>query len=197
MKIRLIRHGETIWQSERRYQGSSDVPLSEEGKQKLFVADALPDRLYVSALKRASETAEILFPKVEQIPVEGLNEMRFGRFEGKNYIEMERDEDYRKWVESGCMGKCPEGESMDEFIERVSSAFLEIVRLAWKDQVEEIAIVAHGGTQMAVLSAFLEGEENTDYFKLAAGCGEGYLLEVSDPFSKRFLKLIGHCSYTR
>ena len=53
-------------------------------------------------MTRARQTAHILFPQAEQIVVPGLREMDFGTFEGRNYIEMENDPDYRAWVDSNC-----------------------------------------------------------------------------------------------
>ena len=67
MRVIMIRHGETIWSSERRYQGISDVPLSEEGRRKLKPADLKPRRVFVTPLVRTRETAEILFPEARQI----------------------------------------------------------------------------------------------------------------------------------
>ena len=61
----LVRHGETDWNAERRWQGHADVPLNERGrKQAQRLADSFPgdavDAIYASDLARARETAEIL-----------------------------------------------------------------------------------------------------------------------------------------
>ena len=44
-----------------------------------------------STLQRTSQTARILFPEAKLVPVDGLKEMCFGSFEGRNFIEMEKD----------------------------------------------------------------------------------------------------------
>ena len=52
-------------------------------------------QVYVSPLCRAVDTARVLFPAARLVPVHDLREMGFGIFEGRNYVEMERDPDYR------------------------------------------------------------------------------------------------------
>ena len=42
--------------------------------------------------------------------MDGLKEMCFGSFEGRNYIEMEHDPDYQAWVAANCESSCPDGE---------------------------------------------------------------------------------------
>ena len=49
------------------------------------------------------------------MPVDGLKEMCFGSFEGRNYVEMEHDPDYQAWVAANCESSCPDGERKDEF----------------------------------------------------------------------------------
>ena len=61
---------------------------------------------------------------------DGLKEMDFGVFEGRNYREMEYDPQYRAWVETGCEGRCPGGESKAEFCQRVCTAFAALVDAA-------------------------------------------------------------------
>ena len=94
MTIYLLRHGETIYNTEKRYQGQRDIPLSTKGRAALCPADIRPARVYVSPMTRARQTAAVLFPQAQQIIVPGLREMDFGTFEGRNYVEMENDPDY-------------------------------------------------------------------------------------------------------
>ena len=72
MKLWLIRHGLTKLGEEKRYQGALDEPLSERGCAELKRADFAPARVYVSPMRRARETAAILFPDAEQIAVPEL-----------------------------------------------------------------------------------------------------------------------------
>ena len=61
----LARHGETVWNRERKYQGQSDVPLTDEGRiQAKSLSERLKDEkidvIYASDLGRTMETAEII-----------------------------------------------------------------------------------------------------------------------------------------
>ena len=89
MRVELIRHGETLWQGTGRYQGQTDVPLSEQGRQALSPASFSPEKVYITALQRTRQTAERLFPQARLVVVEDLGEMNFGRFEGRSAAEME------------------------------------------------------------------------------------------------------------
>lgn len=150
MLIYLLRHGETAWNAEKRYQGLTDLPLSDRGRALLRRADFSPERVYVSPLVRARETAAILFPEVEQVVVPDFREMDFGVFEGRSAGEMADDPDYRAWVEGGCTGRCPGVEDWAEFSRRTCAAFEVLMETA----PDPLVIVAHGGTQMAVLERF-------------------------------------------
>ena len=82
MLIYLLRHGRTEYNVQKRYQGQRDIPLSAESAAKPRRADFSPEIVYVTPLQRTSQTAKILFPEAKLVPVEGLKEMNFGRFEG-------------------------------------------------------------------------------------------------------------------
>ena len=171
MTVLLIRHGMTKLGEEKRYQGSLDSPLSEQGRAALKRADFDPAHVYVSPMLRARETAAILFPKSEQIVVSDLREMDFGAFEGRGWWEMEHDSAYRAWVDGECLSRCPEGEDRNGFTERVNAAMGDLLR-----KEEDCAvIVAHGGTQMAALGE--HAFPRRDYFAWQTACGCGWLLE--------------------
>ena len=70
MEILLLRHGETAYNAERRYQGQRDIPLSPKGRAALHRAGFAPDTVYVSPLRRATETAAVLFPTARQVVVQ-------------------------------------------------------------------------------------------------------------------------------
>ena len=173
LKIYLLRHGRTAWNDEFRYQGISDTPLSSEGEAELIPAGFLPDTVYVSPLRRARRTAELLFPGVCQKVIADLAEMNFGVFEGRTAVEMERDSAYRAWVEGGCLGQCPGGEDRASFCERVCDAFVALVERT--PDAAPLVIVAHGGVQMAVMERFALPEKS--YFSWISPKGGGYVLQ--------------------
>ena len=170
MLIYLLRHGETAWNRERRYQGLTDIPLSDRGRALLGRADFSPERVYVSPLLRARETAAVLFPEAEQVTVLDFREMDFGAFEGRTAEEMADDPTYRVWVAGGCRGRC-----------RGRAAFVKLL----ETEQEQLVIVAHGGVQMAILERY--AKPHRDYFHWHAPCGGGFLLDGPD--------LIGEVQY--
>ena len=172
MKVWLLRHGSTALSEARRYQGRLDEGLSEKGKAALCKAGLSLQRVYVSPARRARETAAILFPGSRQRVVEDLREMDFGAFEGRGWWEMEQDPDYRNWVDGGCMGSCPGGEGRALFSARVCAAFEGI--LQEEKESAELAVIAHGGTQMSVLERW--GEPERVYYQWQSPCGGGWLL---------------------
>lgn len=195
MKIYLLRHGETEYNALKKYLGNTDLPLSVRGRAELAQADFLPEAVYVSPLRRTAETAEILFPNVRQIAVPDLREMDFGIFEGKSYLEMEHLPAYRAWVDGGCLGQIPEGESMAGFSARTCAAFASLADQAHESGAKQLVIVAHGGTQMAVMERF--ALPHKDYFSWRGPLGGGFVLDAPRWRKDRVLTLLDTVRYTR
>jgi len=193
--IYLIRHGETAWNAVRKYQGSVDLPLSPEGAAALCRADFCPGKVYVSPLLRARQTASILFPDAPQLVVEELREMSFGDFEGRSPDEMENDPAFRAWVDGDCVAPCPNGESREEFTARSAAVFQRLVDEALEREEEKLVIVAHGGTQMALMEKYVRPQ--APYYTWLAGNGKGYLLDAARWRERRELALVERLSYRR
>jgi probable phosphoglycerate mutase len=149
--ILLARHGETDWNSERRWQGHADRPLNEVGREQAReLAESLADRtidvVYSSDLLRAHQTALIVAQRLG-LPVDvdaGLREVDVGDWSGRVHTEIEgRDPDgYRRWQEGG--KGWGGGESYEEMGERVVAA---VLRLAARHHPgETVLIVTHGGS---------------------------------------------------
>lgn len=146
----LVRHGETPWTMIRRFQGHTDTSLTPRGRgQARAVAKRLralkPDLLYCSALRRARETAEAVgaVTKLKIRTDARLNELGFGRWEGKSADELFKSGDpvYRQW----CRGRRvnpPGGETLECFEKRIAS-FLKDLR---RSPAKRVAVVAHGGS---------------------------------------------------
>lgn len=180
MKLLLLRHGQTAYNRAMRYQGVSDIPLSPEGRAALGPACFCPERVYTSPLRRAEETARIFFPSAELLAVDGLQEMNFGAFEGRTALEMENDPAYAAWLASGGTRRCPLGESRAEFVERTCTAFCALVEQALARGETVLVLVAHGGTQISLLSRF--GRPSCSYSTaLCAPNGGGYACVLEPP----------------
>ena len=175
MRVSLIRHGLTALGESGRYQGRIDEPLSDKGRASLRTAEVFPPRVYTSPAKRAAETAAILFPKAEQIPVEELWEMNFGAFEGRGWWEMDDDPQYRAWIDGNCRGQCPGGEDMETFTERVCRGLQRILAREIAEESGGTIVVAHGGIQMAALSCL--GDGSREFWQWQTDCGCGWLLD--------------------
>lgn len=229
MEVWLIRHGMTRLGEEGRYQGRADEGLSEGGRRALRreeapcqaiaageaggqpcagadvgapgggCARALP-HVYVSPALRCRETARILFPEAEQIPVPGLWEMDFGAFDGRGWWEMADDPAYRSWVDGGCLGPCPGGEDRTAFTRRVCAAFEWILEREAVPRPERagarppVVIVAHGGVQMAVLEKW--GVPAGEYFRWQTPCGCGWRLVLDDTPGREPDKASGRRDFT-
>ena len=156
-----MRHGETIWNRERRYQGQSDIPLTGEGRtQARILSERLKnekiDVIYASDLSRTIETAEIIAKyhgqKVLTAPL--MRELSFGIWEGMTYDEIIQKwpQEYKEWQADPYNKKPPEGETLSELCQRVSKFLMETAK---KHPESRILVVSHAGPIRAVLSVLL------------------------------------------
>jgi broad specificity phosphatase PhoE len=162
----LIRHAESIWNAEERWQGQADPPLSERGvAQAEAIAHALPqqraDALLCSDLRRARQTAEIVGRALglEPQPDPRLRELDVGRWAGLTRREIEAlDPELLKRFEN----EAPEvraggGESRAEIRARVRRTFRE---LAQAHPGAQLIVVTHLGVVRALRpGAHLENAE--------------------------------------
>lgn len=165
MQLIFVRHSMTAGNLEHRYIGrKTDEPLCKQGiefakQQAKQWKELFPEYVFVSPMLRCRETALILFPNLPQIIIPDLAECEFGQFEGKNFKELSDNAAYQKWIDSGGMLPFPGGESREEFFSRCCKALKQLVQ---SNVFETAAVVAHGGTFMAVLSEM--EESHTSYF---------------------------------
>lgn len=195
MLIYLLRHGLTEYNAQKRYQGQRDIPLSPEGLAQLRRANFSPAVVYITPLQRTRQTARVLFPEAKLVEVPGLQEMCFGSFEGRNYIEMEHDADYQAWVASNCEAECPDGERKEDFSRRICAAFSMLVNKALADGEPQLVILAHGGTQMAALERY--AVPHKDYYAWCGPNAGGFVLDAHDWAEKHILTVIKTVQYTK
>ncbi len=161
-ELYLVRHGQTLWNQQRRLQGQRDSALTSEG---LRQAESLADRLinkkfsaiYTSDLGRTMITSRIVSAKLngQQVyPDIRLRERNFGIFHGLNWEEiMKRFPEEGKNEKSGNVEYIiPEGESRQQVLDR-SKEFLNDIIL--KHQGESILAVTHGGIVSSVVRLVL------------------------------------------
>lgn len=148
--IILIRHGETLWNRERRMQGQTDTALSDIGRAQ---AGALGERLartalaalYSSDLTRARDTAHAIAQRTGHDIVTDvrLRERRFGIFEGLTYGEMSvrHPEEWQRFQSRDPDYVIPGGECAREFNARCLDCLTEI---AERHEGGHVVVVTHG-----------------------------------------------------
>ena len=155
--IYLLRHGEVLGAETRRFIGHLDVPLSPLGEQQCEAQAArlrgLPlAALFSSDLVRARRSAEIIGAPHGLAPtvLPALREMAMGRWDGLTATEIRtrEPEAFADWMARVGEFPFPEGESVPDLMARAVPAF-EAIAAAHAGQA--VAIVAHGGTNRALL----------------------------------------------
>lgn len=175
-KLLFIRHGATAGNLERRYIGRTDEPLCDLGIGQITkqIGKYSAHQVFVSPMLRTRQTAQLLFPQVEAQVVEDFRETNFGIFEGKTYAELSDCPEYCEWVETGCSGPIPEGESIAQFKNRCCKAFETVVSAVEEDSTA--ALVVHGGVIMAILEAY--GQPRRDFYSYHIANGEAIGCEL-------------------
>ena len=146
-KLILIRHGETNYTLKNMCCGQKDIPLNAKGiKQtqclRYQFKDVKIDKVYTSNLKRAIQTAKIVFPNKIIHKRKDLGEIDFGQFSGLTYIEIKKlfPNSYNILINSPAKAKMPNGETMYNFAKRVEESFNKILK---ENTVDVIALVSH------------------------------------------------------
>ncbi|MGL4369670.1 MAG: histidine phosphatase family protein [Spirochaetota bacterium] len=158
-ELLLIRHGETDHNRERRFTGSTDIPLNSTGREQAlalharFAAEGITS-VYSSSLLRCRETAQIVSGIAPSLSP-ALCEMNFGIFETLTYDEATAayGEQFSLWMKDKMNYRIPHGESYSEMAQRVLSFFSDLL----SSDIERAAVVSHSGCIRAVLSYYLLG----------------------------------------
>jgi 2,3-bisphosphoglycerate-dependent phosphoglycerate mutase len=149
--LTFIRHGETDWNRQQRFQGQIDVPLNAAGHAQAArlpraLAGSAPDVFLSSDLARAQETAAPLARAWGQPPqlLPGLREQSFGIFEGLDLpaIRAQHEPLWQDWLQYRADFNLPGGESLREFSARVLQS---VQALAQTHSGRTVVVVTHGG----------------------------------------------------
>ena len=164
-RILLLRHGETDWNRQSRFQGQIDVPLNATGRQQAqqaaaFLRQTPMKRAYSSPMARPRETAELVLEHhahVPLIPDQGLLEIGHGLWEGKLEEEIQA-----RWPQLLATWKAaphqvvmpgPGGETIQQVSQRAVAAMERIAQ----DLVDgdTALVVAHDAVNKAILCHLL------------------------------------------
>lgn len=157
LELWLVRHGETLWNRERRIQGQSRNPLSEKGIKQarrlgVRLLEEAFDTVYASDLPRALQTAHLALPGAEITQDTRLREVSRGVLEGKIDAELSPEEvRVREEMRRDRYGYRPErGENFADVAARVQ---------AWLDDLPKesrVVTFTHGGVIHTTLRLVLE-----------------------------------------
>ena len=162
-RIFLIRHGETNWNKEGRFQGQIDIPLNENGKDQArktykYLRNTFFNKAFSSSLHRPYETAQIILQNNKDLKIEKIDslvEISHGLWEGK--LEAEIREKWpillKNWHDKPEEVIMPEGESIKDVSERSLKAFNKIC-LSQKDNDLSL-IVAHDAVNKTLICNIL------------------------------------------
>ncbi len=180
VRLLLVRHGETEWNRQGRFQGQIDIPLNDNGRlqaQKAgeFLKDVPVDFAVSSSMSRPKETAEIILQQHSQIELgleDGLREISHGLWEGKFETEIEQEfpGELEKWRTIPETVQMPEGENLQQVCDRSVATWQSIVQVALDNQRQIGLIVAHDATNKTLLCHIL-GLSGKNFWNFRQGNG--------------------------
>ncbi|MBN1265586.1 MAG: histidine phosphatase family protein [Anaerolineales bacterium] len=169
VRLILIRHGTTIWNSQNRFIGTTDLPLDENGKRQAkqlasHLTRDIPDVIYSSNLKRAAETAAIIAESCSLEPVldPRLREIDFGIWEGLTLdeISLSYSSEYARWT-AGIPVPNMNIEPSDSLLVRAGS-FLHHIRTNHRG--DTVLTVSHGAIMQAIIFLALSLPYRNDWY---------------------------------
>ncbi|MGB3612463.1 MAG: histidine phosphatase family protein [Elainellaceae cyanobacterium] len=158
-RVLLVRHGETNWNRDKRFQGQIDIPLNDTGRRQAaqcadFLQAAQIDRAISSAMSRPRETAEIILEPHVGVPLSTMDELQeigHGLWEGQ--LEPDIEQGYpgllQQWKDAPETVQMPEGETLQQVWDRAIAAWNTIVASAQPGEV--ILVVAHDAVNKSLL----------------------------------------------
>lgn len=190
----FVRHGETDWNVQKKIQGTTDVPLNENGlRQAKELADKLVqeryqiDRVYSSPQIRAQVTAQTAARALGRVceVVPDLAEMDLGRWEGDNWpnIEAVYGEKYHYWNAHRRYVPTPGGECYNDVLKRVFRALEHIM----KQETGNVLILSHSAIILS-LRCYLAGLCMDDETMLKYRAKNAEVIEIDAEEIKKAIK---------
>jgi len=188
-RIFLIRHGETNWNKEGRFQGQIDIPLNDNGKNQArktfeYLRSISFNKAFSSSMHRPYETAQIILQNNKDLKIEKIDsliEISHGLWEGK--LEAEIRESWpnllKNWHDKPEEVTMPEGESIKDVSERSIEAFDKIC-LSQKDN-DLTLLVAHDAVNKTLICNLL-GINYSNIWMIKQGNGGITIIDIfNDP----------------
>ena len=170
LRLYFMRHGETVWNTERRYQGMTDIELSEEGLRQAECAakrfkNIKIDKIYASPLKRAMKTAEKIAAEkgLEIISEDDFREIHFGEWEGKTVPELTEKygESYTNFIREPHKYGFPGEGSVENVINRINPGIDSLIA----EEKGNVLIVSHGGI-IRLMIMYIMGLDSSWFTKM-------------------------------
>jgi broad specificity phosphatase PhoE len=165
-RLWLVRHGLTAWNTQQRFCGHTDIPLSARGRvQARWLARQLQNEaiatVFTSDLARARETAEIIASqRAQAVPVQvsaAWREMDFGAWEGLTYAAVaEQFKDQLGFFSDPEQCSPSGGESLAQVLQRIQDELAAITCSSGSPLEGDVVIVSHGGPLRILLCSILE-----------------------------------------
>ena len=180
-RLLLVRHGETQWNKESRFQGIKDIPLNEKGKEQgrkaaEFLQEVEINFAVTSSMLRPKETAELILEHHPQVSLESepqLQEICHGLWEGKLETEIEAEFPglLTQWKEAPETVQMPEGENLQQVWDRAIAAWDKIVQTySNADSPQTGIVVAHDAINKVII-CYLLGLKPDNFWNIKQGNG--------------------------
>ena len=175
-----MRHGETDYNRQRKFYGTTDVGINEVGRRQCRevetkLATTQIDQILTSSRRRTHESAEIIFPNRQYEQAAFLDEWGFGRWEGldADQIQAQFPVEWTQWLADPFGYTPPDTEPYAIHETRIINGFNHLVATS---QWETVALVTHLGTIRVILHHLFP---NREFWDIALTQGHYTCLEMT------------------
>ena len=193
LRLILVRHGETNWNRDGRFQGQRDIPLNENGKKQGqqaadFLKDVQIDFAVSSPMSRPKETAEFILTAHSDVSMgfdENLCEISHGTWEGclESEIEAGYPGELDRWRTQPETVQMPEGENLQQVWDRADEAWQKIVQQGLASRKDDSdmpvgLVVAHDAINKVILCKTV-GSTPAKFWNFKQGNGAVSVIDFS------------------